>query len=156
MLLDAACGYGRLSVPMAKAGYAMYGIDIVPYQIELAHKAKVKNGVSIDLRVGDMAHLPYDKGFFDGIFCMMGAFQYLRTNTRQISAMDEFYRVLRPWGKLVISVDNNPVPGNYSLADYSTKDLEQLVSGSGFEKPEFTTMKIGYRRHEILNMVAHK
>ena len=74
-VLDVPCGAGRLSVPLAKRGVAMTGIDISPPFIEAARKAAADEKVAAQFSVGDMRELP--RGAFDAVFCFGNSFGYL-------------------------------------------------------------------------------
>jgi 2-polyprenyl-3-methyl-5-hydroxy-6-metoxy-1,4-benzoquinol methylase len=44
-VLDVGCGVGRLSIPLAKLGFKVVGVDISPSFIEQARERAVKEGV---------------------------------------------------------------------------------------------------------------
>jgi len=53
-ILDLACGYGRLTIPLAKKGYNIEGIDLAPNFIKDAKKIAKKEKVNIKFRIGNM------------------------------------------------------------------------------------------------------
>src|ERR1700752_3311047 len=65
--LDLCCGYGRVTIPFAKAGYAMAGIDISSAMIKLAREAARRQNVAIRFVEGDMRSLPYPDQSFDRV-----------------------------------------------------------------------------------------
>jgi ubiquinone/menaquinone biosynthesis C-methylase UbiE len=95
-ILDLACGYGRFTIPLAKQGYGIEGIDISPNLISRARRDA--RGIGIRFRVGDMTKLPYKNESFHAIICMWSAFNELRTQKDQIKALKEAKRVLKPRG----------------------------------------------------------
>jgi SAM-dependent methyltransferase len=56
LVLDLACGIGRISIPLAKNGFNVLGIDISPPYIQRAREYAEEEGVSEKIRfiVGDM------------------------------------------------------------------------------------------------------
>lgn len=108
-ILDLACGYGRFTIPLAKKGYNIEGIDITPVLIEKAKKDAKKQKVSINFRVGDMRRLPYKDNSFNKIICMWSAFLELPNKKNQLKAIKEMNRVLIFGGFVFIDM---PVPVN--------------------------------------------
>ena len=55
-VLDVPCGIGRVSVPLAKLGYEVVGVDISPYFVQLAKEKARQFGVAkrATFRVGSM------------------------------------------------------------------------------------------------------
>src|SRR3989344_1113380 len=64
-ILDLACGYGRVTLPMAKAGFDITGIDLAPNLIKQARLQAKKQKLTIDFDVGSMINLPYPEKSFD-------------------------------------------------------------------------------------------
>jgi ubiquinone/menaquinone biosynthesis C-methylase UbiE len=93
--LDAACGTGRHTAYLAARGHRVAGVDASPAMLD---KARVRVP-SADLRVGDLAHLPFDDGAFDLAVCAL-ALSHLPDPG---PAIVELARVLRPSGALVVS-----------------------------------------------------
>jgi 2-polyprenyl-3-methyl-5-hydroxy-6-metoxy-1,4-benzoquinol methylase len=63
--LDMGCGTGTNVITLAKAGWKSMGVDFAPQAIHLAKKKAKHNGVSINLRVGDVTRLDYITDSFD-------------------------------------------------------------------------------------------
>lgn len=106
-ILDLACGYGRLTIPLAKQGYSIQGIDITPLLIKQARKNAKKEKLKIDFRLGDMRKLPYSNSSFDVIICMWSSFIELRSKKDQLKMIREALRVLKNKGFVLIEL---PIP----------------------------------------------
>lgn len=72
-VLDVACGNGNLTIPAAKAGAVVTGIDIAPNLLDQARERAVREGVDIRFDEGDAEDLPYEAGTFDLVISMFGA-----------------------------------------------------------------------------------
>jgi ubiquinone/menaquinone biosynthesis C-methylase UbiE len=97
-MLDLACGYGRFTIPLAKQGYEIEGLDISKNLLDEARKRAKKEKLDIKFRLGDMRKLPYRNNAFDAIICMWSAFIELPNKKDQIKALREMYRVLNKNG----------------------------------------------------------
>src|SRR3989344_3073344 len=93
-ILDLACGYGRFTIPLAKQGYKIEGIDITPSLIKKAKELSNKSNLKIMFRVGDMRRLPYQKENRKSVVCMWSAFNELYKEKDQESAIKEMLRIL--------------------------------------------------------------
>ncbi|MGI0077705.1 MAG: class I SAM-dependent methyltransferase, partial [Nitrosopumilaceae archaeon] len=70
-------------------------------------------------KVGGIEQLPYADNTFD-LVCSIGVIEYLPSYHK---AIVEFYRVLKPGGKLVLSTTSNRSPAHYlkPLVEYGKK-----------------------------------
>ena len=68
-VLDIACGTGRHSIPLAKLGYQVVGIDYSPSQIKVARQKAKDAGVGSEFLVKD-ANMFSFKDKFDAAICM--------------------------------------------------------------------------------------
>jgi|TARA_Y100000310_G_C20365926_1_gene661182 ubiquinone/menaquinone biosynthesis C-methylase UbiE len=103
-ILDLACGYGRLTIPLAKAGYEIDGIDLAPNFIKDAKKNAKKENVKIKFKIGNMCDLPYKDDSFDAIICMWSSFNHLLKKLEQKQSLNEMYRILKPNGLGIIDL----------------------------------------------------
>ena len=97
-ILDLACGYGRFTIPLAKKGYDIEGIDITPALIQKAKETARKDRLEVKFRIGDMRKLPYENESFDSVICTWTAFSELYQEKDQVIAIKEILRALRRKG----------------------------------------------------------
>ncbi len=110
-ILDLACGYGRLSIPIAEHGYTVYGVDITPVFIEKATQEAKERNLNVEFKIGDMRNIPYPDASFDYVICMWNAFSELSTEQVQITVINEIYRVLKKTGLAIIEMRNHRSSG---------------------------------------------
>jgi len=100
--LDVGCGYGRVALPLARAGYAVEGLDLSENLIEAARRVADAEGLACRFTVGSMTSLPYASASFDAILCLWSAFHELLDEEAQTQTVGEMWRVLRPEGLALI------------------------------------------------------
>jgi ubiquinone/menaquinone biosynthesis C-methylase UbiE len=98
-VLDVACGTGNVSIPAAKAGANVTGIDIAPNLLEQARKRAAAEGVKIRFDEGDAEDLPYAEGEFDIVVTMFGAMFAPRPERTAA----ELLRVCKPGGLIAMA-----------------------------------------------------
>jgi SAM-dependent methyltransferase len=98
-VLDVACGTGNLTLPAARAGGRVTGIDIAPAVVaQLAERAAAE-GLAVDAREGDAEALPLADGSFDTVVTMFGAMFAAHPQR----AADELLRVTRSGGRIAMA-----------------------------------------------------
>jgi 2-polyprenyl-3-methyl-5-hydroxy-6-metoxy-1,4-benzoquinol methylase len=122
--LDAGCGSGILARWLADAGARVLAVDAAEEMIaqarELARQHEHTGQLRFD-RITTIAHLPLTDQALDGILCS-SVLEYVPDPA---ACLEEFARVLRPGGLLVVSVANrNSV---VRLAQVWTHRLGRLV-----------------------------
>ena len=95
-VLDVACGTGNLTIPAARTGAKVTGVDIAPNLIAQAKSRAAAESLSIDFDVGNAEQLPYEKGRFDATVSMFGAMFAARPDR----AAAELLRVTRSGGRV--------------------------------------------------------
>jgi SAM-dependent methyltransferase len=95
-VLDVPCGDGRLTLPLAQAGYELTGIDISAPEIEHART----KGSAARFEVGDLRDLP-DVGRFDAVVSWGNSFGYT-TPAETPGTLQGFHRALHPGGRLIL------------------------------------------------------
>jgi len=103
LILDAGCGNGVRGIPLAQAGYRVHGVDLAPEMVARASQAARQRGLDgSDARfeVGDVEALPVEDGACDGIICV----NVLDFTPHPGVALTEFARVLKPGGRLLLSM----------------------------------------------------
>jgi SAM-dependent methyltransferase len=97
-VLDVGCGYGRVALPLARAGYDVEGIDLSPNLVDAARAAAAAEHLPVRFRVGSMTALPYKDGSFDVALCLWSAFHELLEEDEQVRTLREVWRVLSRGG----------------------------------------------------------
>lgn len=72
-VLDVACGTGNLSIPAAKKGCVVTGLDIAPNLVEQARERAKEEGLKAEFIEGDAENLPFPDASFDAVITMYGA-----------------------------------------------------------------------------------
>lgn len=104
-VLEVGFGTGQALAELAKAvgvSGKVYGLDLSDGMLEVAKARLWREGLmgSVDLRLGDGAHLPFGESSFDAAFM---SFTLELFDTPEIPvALGECLRVLRPAGRLVV------------------------------------------------------
>ena len=96
--LDAGCGTGFLSFELAARGHRVIGIDFAPAMLAEARRKAAGRGGSVRFEEADAERLPFAAGSFDLVISR----HVLWTLPHPEAAIDEWVRVLRPGGRLVV------------------------------------------------------
>ncbi len=112
-ILDAGCGSGPLMEALRAQDAVVSGFDLSPAMVELARE---RLGADSDVRVADLgAPLPYSDEAFDLVVASL-SLHYVED---WASTLSELRRVLRPGGRLVVSIIHPTVYAIvYPEADY--------------------------------------
>lgn len=117
-LLDVACGSGLALELAAARGAAVCGIDASERLVRVARDRLPQ----ADVRVGDMAALPWPDGSFD----VVTSFRGLWATTP--AALTEAHRVLRPGGRICVTTWGHvkASPGVWALAPLALAAEEKV------------------------------
>ncbi len=176
-ILDLACGYGRVSIPLVTAGYKnVTGIDLAQNLIRAAKKKAKLLGIKIKFDVGTMTALPYENNSFDRVFCLWNSFNHLFSKRDQKKTLNEVYRVLKPKGKAFfvvydgegLDIKNKIKTGELKkdapilkavikgiespLFIYTKAILKNLLSATRFRKVLITRTHLNARRRILLQL----
>lgn len=97
-LLDIACGTGQLTIPAARAGANVTGLDLAEQWIGQARQRAAAEDLDARFDVGDAEALPYDDERFDTVISLIGVMFAPRPEL----AAAEMVRVCRPGGRIVL------------------------------------------------------
>jgi ubiquinone/menaquinone biosynthesis C-methylase UbiE len=97
-VLDAGCGTGFLAFELAGRGHRVVGVDFARAMIEEARRKAAARPVSVKFEEADVEQLPFAAGSFDLVISR----HVLWTLPHPDAAIDEWIRVLRPRGRLVV------------------------------------------------------
>jgi ubiquinone/menaquinone biosynthesis C-methylase UbiE len=97
-VLDVACGTGNATLPAARTGATVTGLDLTPRLIEEAQAHAEAEGLTVDWVEGDAEALPFEDASFDVVISTFGCMFAPR---HEVAAL-EIARVLRPGGRIGI------------------------------------------------------
>lgn len=98
-LLDVATGSGNVSIPAARAGARVTGLDLTPRLLEAQRERAAAEGVEVRLVEGDAERLPFADASFDSVTSCFG----VMFAPRHEVAAGELVRVTRPGGRIVVA-----------------------------------------------------
>lgn len=103
-VLDIPCGMGRLTIPMAKMGLAMTGVDLVPAYIRRAGRAARRERTQVRFIRGDMRHIDFHEEF-DAAFNWFTSFGYF-SDAGNLAFLRRVLAALKPGGRFLVDVVN--------------------------------------------------
>jgi 2-polyprenyl-3-methyl-5-hydroxy-6-metoxy-1,4-benzoquinol methylase len=98
-VLDVGCGTGNQSLPAARTGATVTGVDISTNLLEQARQRAAGENLKIQFDEGDAEQLPYGDAQFDVVLSMFGAMFAPRPEY----VVSEFKRVCKPGGLIAMA-----------------------------------------------------
>ncbi len=164
-ILDLACGYGRLTLPLLEKGWDVLGVDLSPVLIEEAERRRkiIKLGNENTFRIGDMKEIPFPNSQFDFCFCVWASLNFLVTWEDQMKSFREFYRILKPGGSFFIEIPfhDEELPKvqeietkgmKYLYFPFTRGYLENILSKISFQFYSMEEIKIANRKRIVVYM----
>lgn len=121
-ILDLACGTGSTTLPLAKRGAKVTGLDLAPAMLKIAEEKAAEEGLSVDFIEKNMLELDYDHEF-DMIVSFQDGINYLTGDGDFEKLAAGVERGLKDNG--VFLFDLNRVD-HYSDSDTTVVDLEDM------------------------------
>lgn len=132
-VLDAPCGFGRHSVPLAAVGFRVTGVDRSPVQLDAARRDATDHENPRFVRADHRSLAAWDDASFDLVLNLFSSLGY-RGEEGDLRTLGEFRRVLRPEGALVIETMHR----DRLIAIFRETDWEELTNeGLVLERREF-------------------
>jgi ubiquinone/menaquinone biosynthesis C-methylase UbiE len=168
--LDCPCGIGRISLPLARAGIRVTGVDITAsYLDELQKKAKSLR-LKIDLYHQDMRKIDF-KEKFNAAANLWTSLGYFDEESDDLQAIRRMYQALKPGGKFMLHLINRDwIMVNFAAFGWSRagkvnvleeRNFDYRTSKStdkwhfvkdGVESTHETTIRL-YSYHELVRML---
>jgi SAM-dependent methyltransferase len=106
-VLEIACGTGRITLPLAKHGFQMTGMDISPELLKIAQikSGNISNPVWVE---ADMRTFNFKRKF--GVVISPGhSFQFMNSPQEQVGCLDQIKQHLISGGWLILHLDHQDV-----------------------------------------------
>lgn len=106
-VLDAACGTGYHTIDLSEAGFDVTASDNCPKMLRKARINAAASGCSCTFVCADWRELEDLFGEpFDAILCLGSSLPHLHDKDDRIKALNQFHRILKPGGILVVDHRN--------------------------------------------------
>lgn len=160
IVLDAGCGQGVVSTYLAKKyGVKVFGINIVPFQIEKAKNLANRLGVQdkTKYQIMDYSTTSFSDNYFDAIYTT----ETLSHSPDINKTLKEFFRILKPGGK--IAFFEYTLAPDEKFSEWDKKMLDVVIEGSAmmglkdFRHDQFTEVikKVGFKNVREQNITEN-
>ncbi|MDP9349635.1 MAG: class I SAM-dependent methyltransferase [Gemmatimonadota bacterium] len=124
-VLDLACGWGRHSIELARAGFRVTGVDFSETLLARARKRAKAAGVEVEWVRADMREIPWT-GEFDAVLSLFSSLGYFLSDAEDLRVLQAAHRALRPGGFLLLETMHR----DFLVADYADRDWWETEDGT--------------------------
>jgi SAM-dependent methyltransferase len=105
-VLELACGTGRVLIPLAEAGFEIYGIDLSENMLARCRHKVAERGLDdrSHLALADMAAFDLPRRDFALAYVPVRSFMHLHAQEEQLACLRLTYEHLRPGGVFIVDV----------------------------------------------------
>jgi D-alanine-D-alanine ligase len=121
-ILDLCCGQGRHALEITRRGFKIEGLDRSRYLIQKAKTSAKKENLNVKFKEGDARKLPFPPDSFEVVMMLGNSFGYFETVQDDLRALKEIFRVLKPWGRLLLDVTD----GEYLRENFQARSWEWI------------------------------
>ncbi len=121
-LVDLCCGPGRHSVPFAKRGFEVTGVDRTTFLLEKARAFAAEEGVEVEWVAEDMRHFVRPEGF-NLALSMLTSWGYFDDPEDNSKVLKNVHLCLKPGGVFVLDTIGKEVIGRI-FQDTGSSELE--------------------------------
>ena len=107
-ILDLGCGAGRHSIPLAKKGLSVVGVDLSRDLLEHARNCceRFKSNNKIKFINKDIREINFEKDSFDAAICMWTTYNYLSKKEDISNFLSRVHSCLKDQGLLILDAKN--------------------------------------------------
>ena len=168
--LDCPCGNGRISIPLAKKGIKVSGVDITRSYLDKLSQGNKKLKLPVKIIEMDMRRINFDSQF-DAAGNIWTSFGYFDKESDNQLVLNKLYKALKPGGKMLLHVLNRDwiikhyTPyGLLELGDLKVVDKRRFDCKTSINISQWHFFKSGheevyesrirmYSWHELYNMM---
>jgi D-alanine-D-alanine ligase len=121
-ILDLCCGQGRHALEITKRGFKVEGLDRSRYLIQKAKASAKKENLNVKFKEGDARKLPFPPDSFEIVMMLGNSFGYFETVQDDLRILKEIFRILKPWGRLLLDVTD----GEYLREKFQARSWEWI------------------------------
>ena len=124
-VLDLACGWGRHSIELARAGFRVTGLDFSETLLARARKRAGAAGVEVEWTRGDMRE-PGRREEFDAVLSLYSSLGYFLSDEEDLRVLRGAREALKPGGVLLLETMHR----DHVLGDYADRDWWETADGA--------------------------
>jgi SAM-dependent methyltransferase len=126
-ILDLACGWGRHSVSLARAGFRVTGLDLSETLLARGRKRAAAADVPVDFVRGDMREVPW-RDRFDAVLSLYSSLGYFLSDHEDLRVLRGVRGALRAGGVFVLeTMHRDHIVGDYAARDWWEADDGTMV-----------------------------
>ncbi|MBI1281326.1 MAG: methyltransferase domain-containing protein [Anaerolineaceae bacterium] len=137
-ILDVGCGAGVTVLELAQMGYEVDGLDIAPKMIQRAQNEAQRRNLECEFKIGIAEDLTYHDQYYDVVI----ALGLLGNILDDKPALAEMARVLKPGGRLILTMPNILA---LDLLIALPKSLPIMLGATRFRQPLRVVGNLGRR-----------
>jgi len=119
-----ACGFGRHTIPLAKKGYDMTGLDYTEKFIRMAEEKAKEENIQIEFLVGDMRKIPFEN-HFAGVISYYTSFGFF-SDEENLEVLRGVSKALKKEGRFLLDIMNRDI----LVKDFQSKDWHRTEDGT--------------------------
>jgi 2-polyprenyl-3-methyl-5-hydroxy-6-metoxy-1,4-benzoquinol methylase len=102
-VLDIGCGAGRTTIHLAKKGYDVVGIDLVPEMIEAAKRQAERQRVNVRFDVMDAVTMTFHRESFDNVLFAYNGFDQIQGSRNRERVLCNVFEIIKPGGYFMMT-----------------------------------------------------
>jgi SAM-dependent methyltransferase len=143
-VLDQCCGVGRISLPLARRGVDVVGVDQAAGYVERARERAEAEKLPCRFHAGDAMKFVAPEPC-DGAFNWFTSFGYSEDDDENVRMLERAFESLRPGGRFVLEYQNVP----RILAEFRDSFVERSLASDGKPRLMIVESKADFRRGMI-------
>jgi 2-polyprenyl-3-methyl-5-hydroxy-6-metoxy-1,4-benzoquinol methylase len=124
-VLDLCCGPGRFTIPLAKRGFQVTGVDRTTLYLEKARERARNEGVAVEWVQADMREFVRPQAF-DLVINMFTSFGYFDEKSEDVNVLTHIQQSLKPGGAVILEMMGKEVLAKI----FRATDSEVLPDGT--------------------------
>lgn len=128
-ILELACGTGRITIPLARAGFDVIGIDLSPEMLRFAQEKLDREAPEVRARVrllqADMADFSLEEKV-NLAFIPCSSIFHLHTKEQHTNCLACIHRGLKPGGRVIIDLTPAELMANQTVGEL--KEIRQGIA----------------------------
>lgn len=151
-LLDHGFGGGNNLLFLSSKGYECYGCEISEELIKVTKEKFEKVNIPIDLKLIKGDFLEFDNNFFD-IIVSWNVIHYLGTKEKVLKIINDFHRILKPKGILVLST-LHPDISLLKRSKYLSMGSYEIIEESKFDNRKGLILFATKNKGELMDLFS--